>query len=278
MRTILRIVLSAAALAFATLGHAAYNCNVSSSGFGAAYDPTSPNTNVVQASFTITCTRAAGDPSTMTWQNQANNGTFPTGGNRNRAGFGASRISYDVYRDGGCLNQWRGGGGSSINGTLNFGGSTFASMTVSYWACIPAGQAGLPAGTYTDKVTMTLNYPGGNATGQFNVAINTPAQCTLSTAPGDVVFTYVTFGAAANASTTYGVTCTNFLPYTMALDATSGTVIGLSYTLGLSAAGATGSGAAQSYSINGNIAAGQAGTCATATCTASQGRTLTVSY
>jgi hypothetical protein len=34
----------------------------------------------------------------------------------------------------------------------------------------------------------------------------------------------------------------------------------------------------QTYSINGSMAAGQAGKCATATCSGSQARTLTVSY
>jgi len=280
MRTVLRFVLLAATLLFASFTHAAYNCSVSSAGFSAAYDPTSPSTNITQTSFTITCTRALSDATTMNWANAANNGLHPTGGNRNRAQLGTTRINYDVYRDSACAAQWRGGTTNDINATLNFGGSLTASVTVSYWACIPAGQTGLPAGTYTDTVTMTLTYGPFNtiATGTFPVAIYTPAQCSLSTAPGNVVFTYVAFGAAANASSNYGVTCTSFLAYTMALDATSGTVLGLNYTLSLSAANATGNGSQQSYTISGNIAAGQAGTCATGSCTASQGRTLTVTY
>jgi hypothetical protein len=64
----------------------------------------------------------------------------------------------------------------------------------------------------------------------------------------------------------------------MALDATSGTILGVNYTLALSAASGTGTGLAQAYSINGNVAAGQAGTCATGSCTASQARTLTITY
>jgi spore coat protein U-like protein len=88
----------------------------------------------------------------------------------------------------------------------------------------------------------------------------------------------VAFGAVANASTTFGVTCTSTLPYTMALDATSGTVLGLNYTLALSAASGTGNGVLQTYAINGSIAAGQPGTCATGSCAASQPRTLTITY
>lgn len=280
MRTILRLVLLASAALLAPLGHAAYNCTVSSSGFSAAYDPTSGSTNITQTSFTITCTRALSDANTMNWANAANNGLHPTGFNRNRAQFGASRINYDLYRDSACAGQWRGGTANDINSTLNFGGSLTASVTVNYWGCIPAGQTGLPAGTYTDTVTMTLTYGPFNttATGTFPVNIYTPAQCSLSTAPGNVVFNYIAFGAAANASTSYGVTCTNSLSYTMALDATSGTILGVSYTLALGASSATGTGSAQSYTISGNIAAGQAGTCASGSCSASQGRVLTVTY
>jgi len=41
---------------------------------------------------------------------------------------------------------------------------------------------------------------------------------------------------------------------------------------------ATGNGLTQNYTINGSIAGGQAGTCATATCSGSQTRTLTITY
>jgi hypothetical protein len=140
----------------------------------------------------------------------------------------------------------------------------------------------LPSGTYADLATMTLTYGNGRfgsiATGTLPVSIATPASCQLTTPPGNLVFNYIGFGAAANASTTYGVTCTSYLPYTMSLDATGGTLLGLAYTLALGATDATGSGVEQSFSITGNIAAGQGGTCGTGTCSASQARTLTVSY
>ena len=68
------------------------------------------------------------------------------------------------------------------------------------------------------------------------------------------------------------------MPYTMALDATSGTLVGLTYGLALSQAAATGTGVAQSFSINGTIAAGQSGTCATGSCSGSATRTLTITY
>jgi spore coat protein U-like protein len=282
MRTLARLA-AAALVALASIGaHAAYNCSISSAGFSTAYDPNSPATNVTQTEFTITCTRSFSDASTMDWSVQADNGLYPRGGGRNRAAFGRNRVNYDLYQDGGCGSQWANGRNSDISDTLDFSGGLTATDTVTYWGCVSARQRGLPAGTYTDLVTMTLTYGNGRfgstASGTFGVAIATPATCQLTTPPGDLVFNYIGFGAAANASTTYGVTCTTYLPYTMSLDATSGTLLGLNYTLALGATDATGTGVEQAFSITGNIAAGQGGTCGTGTCSASQARTLTVSY
>ncbi len=266
------------ALLLPALSEAAYTCTVSSGGFVTAYSPSAPTTTIVQTSFTIICARSLSDASTMNFAVAADNGTHSLGAN-NRAAFGASFIRYDVYKDGACATQWK--GSNTFTGTLNFGGSLSASTTVTYWGCMGAAQAGLAAGTYTDTVTMTLSYgptPQSTATGAFAVAIATPATCSLTAAPGNVVFTYASFGSAAVASTTYGVTCTNYFPYTMALDATSGTLLGVNYTLALSASSATGSGAQQTYTISGDIAAGQSGTCATGTCSATQARTLTITY
>jgi spore coat protein U-like protein len=276
MKTFLRAWIAAGLLLATGLASAAYNCSVSSGGFGAAYSPSNPTTTTVQTSFTITCTRALADASTMSYSVSADNGATPQG-THNRAVLGASKLAYDLFKDSGCGTQWR--GPQAISGTLNFSGSTSASITISYWACITASQS-LPAGTYTDNVTMTLTYGPGNttATGIAGASITTPATCNLSTAPGDVVFNYVGFGPVVNASTTFAVTCSTSLPYTMALDATSGTIIGLNYTIGLSAPSGSGNGAAQTYTISGSIAAGQAGTCGTGSCSASQARVLTITY
>lgn len=116
----------------------------------------------------------------------------------------------------------------------------------------------------------------------FNVTVNLTSSCEVTSAPTDVAFSYTSFQGTAATSTggAFSVRCTNTLPYTMALDATSGTVIGLNYTLALSAAGGTGAGlTAANYTVDGTMASGQSGTCGTtAVCTGSQARTLTVTY
>lgn len=132
---------------------------------------------------------------------------------------------------------------------------------------------------------------------QFNVNITLTSACTLS-AISDVAFAYTSFQAAAASGTGGGfsVSCTNSLPYTFGLQAGTGAAtppgaasisvtdnaVDLSYQLALSAAGGTGNGAAQSYSVTGTMAGGQAGTCATASCSnaaaTNKRHTLIVNY
>ena len=278
MKRAVLLVLVALAVLLSPAARAAITCSVSSSGFAAAYNPATATANITQTFFTVTCTRGAtSDPTSINYSVKADNGLNPQG-QGNRATFGANRISYDIYKDSACATQWK--GNSAITGTITFTSTGTVSQQGNFWGCIPAGQTGLAAGTYTDTVTMTMTYgnPQSTATGTFGVTITTPPVCTVTTAPGTVAFTYVSFGAAANASTTFGVTCTLALPYTMALDATTGTIVGITYTLSISSPSSTGTGAQQTFQINGNVAAGQSGTCASAACSGSQARTLTITY
>ena len=137
---------------------------------------------------------------------------------------------------------------------------------------LAAAVAALCAGVSTAQA--------GSVTGNFNVTVNLTSACQITSGPADVAFTYTSFQAAAATATGGGFTvqCTNTLPYTMSLDATSGTVSGLNYTLALSAASGSGNGAAQSYSVTGSMVAGQGGTCGLASCSGTQGRVLTVTY
>jgi len=126
----------------------------------------------------------------------------------------------------------------------------------------------------------TLANAGTVGPTNFNVTVNLTSSCSLSSAPTDVAFTYTSFQGAASVATpsSFKVKCTNLRPYTMALDAVSGTVIGLNYTVALSAAGGTGTGIDQTYGITGNMAAGQSGNCAAASCSGTDVRTLTITY
>ena len=127
-------------------------------------------------------------------------------------------------------------------------------------------------------------------TGNFNVRVNLTPVCQLttntnagSTGTTDLIFNYTSFGAAANPSSSFIVKCTSGLGYTLSLDGSgfggSTSVLGLAYTLALAAPAAAGTGADQTYTINGTMAAGQAGTCAVAAgCTNTTARTITLTY
>lgn len=282
MRRGLRTIFLALLLAgFCVAGHAAISCTVTASGIATAYVPSTAATNVTQGTLTVTCQRNnAGDGTTANFTLAANNGLHAAG-QQNRAQLGntASRINYDLFQDSTCATAWRATAANRISGSIaGLSGFIPSSTNLPFWACVPGSQTGLPAGTYTDTVTVTLR-GAGTTTTTFLVSITTPASCSLTLPPPGIVnFTYIAFGGVVNANIPFSVTCTSLLPYTMALDATVGVVGGLQYTLALSASSATGTGVAQGYSVDGTMAANQAGTCAASSCLATQSRTLTISY
>lgn len=268
--------------------NAAITCSISSNGWIGGYNPVVAT--IVQTSFTVSCTSSAvGDPSSVSYTVASNNGLNSLGINNRGFLSGASYIRYDDYIDGSCATQWK--GATTLGGTINFAGVGTVTKTTAFWGCVAAGQTGLAAGTYTDSVTATMSYgpnPQPTASVTFPVTIITPATCSISTVPGNVAFgTYLDFGGALSASTGFGATCSNNLPYTLSVSPTGGTIAGIAYTLLLQNAApvmsgtslsVTGSGFQQSYTINGSMAAGQAGTCAVGTCSAAVPHTLTLTY
>lgn len=118
----------------------------------------------------------------------------------------------------------------------------------------------------------------------FNVNITLNTTCLVSSIP-NIALSYTSFQlGASSGSSSYTVTCTNSLPYTMAVGAASVTddALNLTYSVTPSAASGTGNGAAQTHSVAVSIAAGQSGTCAAASCanTAATNKlqTLTVTF
>lgn len=269
-RVILRFtVLAATALVACAGAQAANTCSLSSNGFSSAYVPTNPGTNITPASFTMTCTPNVAGPTSQTYTVSINNGL-----NNNNAASGANKISYDLYTDSTCVTLWK---NKTLGGTINLGAQGVpVSQTVPFWGCIPAGQILVPAGTFTDTVTMNPSI--GNTT-QFPVSIVTPSSCKITTSPGNINFNYVGFQTTpASTSSNFAATCTNNLPYSLALDATSGILSGLTYTLSLSAPSGVGNGLSQLYKVDGLMAPGQSGDCATGVCSGRQARTLTITY
>jgi len=283
-RTCIQLLAATALLLLAANAQAAISCNISSPGLTTAYNPAAPAKNITQSQFTVTCQRNSGlDPTTQAFSVEADTSTTAT--------FGANTINYDLYRDSLCSLTWTRNNAQRLPiptpGTMTLSGFIPTSVTVPYWGCIPAGQSGKPAGIYTDTTTMTLYSGSGNtlmATATFPVAIHVSSTCNITTPPGTVTFNYTSYGPAINPTTTVGFKCSSSLPYTVALGSpTTGTLLGLNYSLALSPASGTGGGTSGAsperiHTITGTMAAGQAGTCAVGACSATQSHTLTITY
>jgi spore coat protein U-like protein len=289
LKRLLAILVLLAGAWWPALAHAAYSCTVTVGSISTFYNPVG-STLVTSAGFTISCTRTAGDPSSMAWTLWADTGANPQGNNR-RVQLTGSYYLYNLYTSS-SLNantQWLSGPNQrEFSGNLNFtGGSLFATTNGVYFLEVAAPQTVGPAGLYTDNLTATLTYGPTSqvAVGAFSINLTSITSCTL-TPPTNLVFNYTSFqGAAATPSANFTVNCTTGLPYTMALDNVgpiTDNAVNLTYTLGLSAAGGTGTGATQTFTVNGNMAAGQPGTCGAALCTnaaaTNKTRTITVTY
>jgi spore coat protein U-like protein len=275
-----RLGMIACMVLIASEAPAAITCSAAVTPVAIVYDSTSAVQNVTSGRYTVTCDRAGGDPSTYAWQLGVNDGVHFNVTNRVRR-VGTQYYAYETYRT--YPSAW-GDLDATVRfaGTLNFGAALTASMSGPFDLVMAGSQPSRPAGTYTDTLTATLRDGAGAQinTTAFGVTVLTTNTCQLSVPPGDVNFAYTSFQpGAANASASLGVRCTTGLPYTLALDAPGGTLLGLSYTLSIAPSSAgNGTGATQTYSINGTIAGGQGGVCVAGVCSGSQTRTLTLSW
>jgi len=250
------------------------------------YFENDPNPTDGAWTVTINCSRGPADPTTSAYTLRADDGFNPGAGSTNQAVNGtgtANQIAYDLFRIAPGNGVWGYTNATDFAGTVNFGTSLTASVSHVFYSRIAAGL-NKNAKVFTDTVTMRLRYDNGpgnvDVFPTFPVSINNQSVCLLSTPPGNVVFNYTSFQPApSTASTAYAVRCTIGETYTMALDATTGTLLNLNYSLALSnPGGQTGTGFPQNFTINGTMAAGQAGTCGAGTCSSTVQRTLTVTY
>lgn len=125
-------------------------------GIGGATDldfgSTSSLGSPVDGSSTITLSC----PGNTAWKLGLGNGQNALGTQRRMAGPGGSYVNYELYRDSGRTQRW---GNDTTGGTDTVNGPSGGSGTVAIpvYGRVPA--QGLPAaGSYTDKITVTLTY------------------------------------------------------------------------------------------------------------------------
>ena len=280
-------LLSALLLLLSPAVHAGtFTCAIASaSGISLSYDPSSATQTAGMGTVAINCTKSGGNSDTVYYELGISGGVNLSA-NQSRAVNGASAIAYNTWRDVANSQVWNDLTNNRIKGSVS--GTASTTVYVDYYVTVPAAQ-NVGAGTYLDTQTVKL-YQGTTAAAAstaisptlqtFGVTLAVAAKCALSSPPGNVNFAYTSFQTTQSvASTSFAVTCSNNTTYTLSLDSATGTLLGLNYNLSLNKTGVqTGNGLAQSATINGTVASGQSGICTGSTCTASEVRTLTITY
>lgn len=293
----LRVALLSLLCTCALQAHAAISCALSSTSVNLNYVNGQGTTSNASGTITVNCTRLAGDANTQTYWVSIDFGTR-TGTPRRVFRHGAATATADrlnvSIRKNGTATEWTNTGTARVNGTLNFATALSTSVVLTYDFVVTAGQNGRTAGIFDEAFTASLQLTTAGAvvsTTTFSPTVSITASCFVgqvasgnlapgAVSPSTLTLAYTSFASTPQTATmNFTVDCTNGTPYTLALGTTSGTLLGLNYTLALSSAGTTGNGFAQPYTVTGSIAAGQAGTCSSGACTATQSAVLiTIAY
>lgn len=217
-----------------------------------------------------------------------NNGSQPVG-NQNKA-VGAGSINYDFYTGSGCTTETHDINPSppSVTLTINSKNGSITGNVPVYGCLVPAPAAsasGLYSDTATARIAAATDSSGNNSTSiditpvSFPVRITLPERCSITMSASPLTFAYTSFSNnASQASILYSVACGSSIvsPINMFLTDGSGTTLstgtaaGLNYTLALNKADNSAANATTltvtpglpNYRINGNMVAGQAGSCA----------------
>lgn len=288
IRIIAVVFCSLVILTISQNAQAVVSCSAVATLPASAYDALTAVTTT--GSVTVTCTRAASDPTDPSVGYVRSGGTGVVSYNIAADGVntgntiavsGANQLNYSLFRPPGFSTVW-----SLANvtaGTVSFGtGQTLASSTTSFTMNVPVGRWNSPAGLYTELVTVFLNYGTTNRTTSFTNNVTVSSICTFPTPPGDLDFgTYnsLATGPAVAATSAFQLRCTRGVVYSFGFDAATSTIPGVNLNYSLTVpAGGTSPNAVVNRNIVGSMPSGQSGTCSLASCAGSQPRTLMLSY
>lgn len=143
-----------------TVGFSGVRATVSNTchiAIGPATDMDFGSTPSLAAARLATSTITLACPANTSWKVGLNDGTHALAGQRRMAGPAGGFIAYELYRDSGRTQRW----GNDIAGgtdTVNGSGASQTNPTVlTVHGRVPA-QAAVPAGSYSDTVTVTVTY------------------------------------------------------------------------------------------------------------------------
>lgn len=242
-----------------------------------------PGALTLGGTLTVQCTKAADSP----LASAAFSATVGTTHALAAEDSAERRIGYGLWQDAAASVPWAGAAPYALGGSVVFAGGPVASTQLPFHLVVPARASPPAAGSYRDTLLVTLAYNvdgspvlpgggtgGGSATG--SVALDVPPACSLSM-PTAVVLDYVAFQSTpAVATNSFSADCN--IGYTLALDSGGDTMLGLPYTLSLDAASGSYDGLVHQHHVTGRIGAGLAGSCAAVPCQAARVHWVTISY
>lgn len=237
------------------------------------------NALTLGGTLTVQCTKAADSPLAST-PFSAGVGTLHGLSAQDGAGHA---VGYGLWQDAAAGVPWGGGPQAQLQGSVVFGSGPTGSAQLPFYLAVPASPQRPAAGSYQDTLLVTLAYsPDGGpllsdgSAGAGSVTLAVAPACSLSP-PAPLSFVYTAFQATPSTATgSFSVECNT--AYTLALDSTGGTLLGLPYSLALDALSGSYDGLAHQHRITGRIEAGLAGACPGASCQATQVHWLTLSY
>ncbi|MEQ1885437.1 MAG: spore coat protein U domain-containing protein [Bryobacteraceae bacterium] len=133
----------------------AATCTVSGSAAFGSYDPLTGEQILSTGTVAVTCTGTTGEDVSYAVSLSPGNGSFS---DRTMLSSGHT-MHYNLYRDAGCLQVW--GDGTSSTYTLTDSMTLTSTSTTKYYTVygrITSSQHQLQAGTYTDNITLTVDY------------------------------------------------------------------------------------------------------------------------
>lgn len=229
--------------------------------------------SVVQVTGTVTVTCTSGQAYNVGLNAGLASGATVT----TRSMVNGSNLGYQMFSNAGRTTNW--GNTSGTNWVAGTGNGSAQVYTI--YAQIPAGESGALL-TYTDSPTASISGTGiTTATAQFSVTATIVKGC--STSATNLAFGNYT-GAVNNSTSTVSVNCTSGTTYTVSLNPglatgatvtnrsmtgpasallhyslynNSGRTINWGNTSGTNWMSGTGSGAAQPFTVYGQIPAGQ---------------------
>jgi spore coat protein U-like protein len=247
-----------------------------------------PGALTLGGTLTVQCTKAADSPLASASFSITVGSTHALGA-EDSAG---RHIGYGLWQDAAARTPWGSTAPYAISGSVVFAGRPMASTQLPFYLVAPARARRPAAGSYRDTLLVTLAYhaegsaamarvstgtsPASGSTTTGGVTLDVPPACSLST-PSAVTLDYAAFQPEpAIATNSFTADCNT--DYTLALDSGGDTLLGLPYTLTLDAVSGTGNGQVHEHHVTGRIAAGLAGACAAAPCQAARVHVLTISY